>query len=132
MKTIKILPSINNIDFAGRVYSEPQINGNRMRFSLIRNFGGDKEPVILNFVAFKTDKKAFPEVIKKGAAVVVHAYFSPNVYRNKSGEEIREIQFIVKKAEAADLVEKKYEEGAPAPAADAEAIDIDLEEDNAQ
>ena len=129
MKTIKILPKINNIDFAGRVYAEPQVNGSRMRFSLIRNFGGDKEPVILNFVAFKTGKKDFPDFVKKGAPVVVHAYFAPNVYKKSSGEEVREIQFVVKKIEPAELVEKQLKAGDNTPAdAEAEPIDINIEE----
>ncbi len=127
MKSIKILPSVNNIDFAGRVYTEPQVNGNRMRFSLIRNFGGDKEPVILNFVVFKNGKKEFPACIKKGAPVVAHAYFAPNVYTKSSGEEVREIQFVAKKVEPAELVEKKLKGDEPADA-DAEPIEINVEE----
>ena len=105
METKKILPRINNIDFAGRIYGKPIVNetGTRAAFSVIRNFGGDKEAVILDFVKFrKPSDPEFPEFLKSGSPVVVHAYFNPDDYTNREGKAIHKVQFVVKKVEKAE------------------------------
>ena len=105
MKTIKILPKVNNIDFAGRVYNTPSVNKakTRVNFSLIRNFGGDKDPVILDFILFLKKGVSVPEILVKGAVVIVHAYFNPDVYTNADGEQVRKTQFVVKSVEPAEV-----------------------------
>ena len=120
---MKILPSINNIDFAGRVWSEPRLNGTKtvMTFDLIRNFGGEKSPVILTFTMFKP-KKGFPAFVKKGAALEVHAYFNPNTYTGKDGEQHEEVQYVVKNVKEAELVEKD----APDSSKGEEPVDLDV------
>jgi len=107
-KKIKILPTVNNIDFCGRVVKDPYVseNGNTMFFELIRNFGGNKLPVKMSFVMFKPEG-GFPDFIKKGTPVTVHAYFTPVSYKNKEGKTVEEVQKVVKKVEIAELVEKK-------------------------
>lgn len=129
MKTIKILPSVNNLDFCGRVYSNPTVSasGNVMRFDLIRNFGGDKQPVIMSFVMFKP-KAGFPDIIKKGAPVIVHAYFTPNTWTDKDGNVHEDVQKVVKRVEAAELIEKKLsDEEAEQAEQDGEDVDIKSE-----
>ena len=129
MKTIKILPSVNNIDFCGRVTRDPFIskNGNVMFFELIRNFGGDKAPVVMSFVMFKP-KKGFPDFIKKGNPIVAHAYVSPVAYTNKDGEPVEEVQKVIKRVELAELVEKQVEDNAePADAEDTSDADSGVE-----
>lgn len=105
-KKVKILPSINNLDWAGRVVADPYISGKTCRFDVIRNFGGGKQPVTITFTLFKPSNGDFPAVIKKGEPVVVHAYITPNSYTNKKGEEKTEIQYVVKSIERAELIEK--------------------------
>lgn len=118
MKTIKILPSINNIDFCGRVYTEPTVSqsGNVMRFELIRNLGGNHPPVIMSFVMYKPDNGKFPEFIKKGAPVVAHAYVTANTWVDKDGNPQEAVMKVIKKVEPAELVEKKIKDGEPEPA----------------
>lgn len=133
MKTIKILPSINNIDICGRITSDPIVstNGNVMLFNIIRNFGGDKDPILVDFVYFKP-KDGFPTFLKKGAPVIVHAYYKPNVWTDKDGVEHKDVQKIVKKVELAQLIEKQIKNGseeAGEAEADDEAPDIKAERD---
>lgn len=127
-KTIKVLPSVNNIDFCGRLVREPYVSksGNVMIFDLIRNFGGEKAPVIMTFVMFKP-KSGFPAFLKKGAPVIAHAYVTPVAYTNKDGEPVEEVQKVIKSVEEAVLVEKKVsdEEAAEAEAADG----VEIKED---
>ena len=112
MKTIKVLPNVNNIDFCGRVLREPYVtkSGNVMFFDLIRNFGGNKPPVIVSFVMFKPKNGDFPEFIKKGNPVTAHAYMTPVSYTDKNGEEKEEVRRVIKKVELAQLVERKVKE----------------------
>ena len=123
MKSYKILPSVNNIDFCGRVLSEPRLSktGNVMYFELIRNFGGGKAPVIMEFVYFKP-KNGFPSFIKKGAPVIAHAYVSPVSYE-KDGKPVEEVQKVIKKVEEAELVIKQYADNEEAPE-EAEAVEV--------
>ena len=116
MKKFKVLPSVNNIDFCGRVYHEPHISksGNVMYFDLIRNFGGEKAPVIMSFVMYKQPKDAFPEFLKKGMPVVAHAYVKPVSYE-KNGELVEEVQKVIKRVELAELVERVVKDDADAP-----------------
>lgn len=130
MKTYKILPSVNNIDFCGRVASTPRKSksGNVMRFDLIRNFGGGKAPVIMEFVMFKP-KDGFPEFLKKGAPIIAHAYVNPVSYE-RDGEQVEEVQKVIKKIELAELVEKEIPdtEEAPAEAENAEGEEVEIKE----
>ena len=107
-KTINVLPNINNIDFCGRVLREPYVtkNGNVMFFDLIRNFGGNKPPVITSFVMFKPKNGEFPAFLKKGAAVVAHAYVTPVSYTDKNGEDVQEVRRVIKRVEEAQLIQK--------------------------
>ena len=106
MRTYKILPKNNNIDFAGRLIADPTVNEAKTRctFALIRNFGGEKAPVILNFTMFLKD--ALPKWMKKGAAVVAHAFFNPDVYTNKDGKKVYRHEIVVKTVEQAELKDK--------------------------
>ena len=121
MKTVKILPPINNVDFCGRVVREPYISasGKTMFFDLIRNFGGDKKPVVMTFVMFKP-KNGFPDFLKKGKAVIAHAYYSPVTYTNKEGNEVDEVNRVIKSVEEAVLVEKTVSGDEPSDSADTE------------
>lgn len=96
-KTIKLLPNVNDILLVGRLYREPQFNEKKTvaTLTVIRNFGGDKGTVIETFTMFKP-KDGFPEFLKKGAPVEVHAYVNPNHWKNSQGQERDEVQFIVK------------------------------------
>lgn len=129
MKPYKILPSVNNIDFAGRLSSDPRLNnsGTVITFNVIRNFGGDKSPVLLTFVMFKPKNGEFPKFLKKGAPVIVHAYFNPNVWTDSHNETREEIQYVVKTVEKAELVEVSKKDAAAAEGADGgnEEVDID-------
>ena len=122
---IKILPSVNNIDFCGRVVREPYISksGNVMYFDLIRNYGGGKAPVVNTFVYFKP-KDGFPEFIKKGAPVIAHAYFQPVTWEDKDKKVHEDVQMVIKKVELAELVTKEIKDG--------EAIEDDAVEINAE
>lgn len=122
MKTVKILPSVNNFDFCGRVYRKPFLskNGNVMNLELIRNFGGDKAPVIVSFVYYKP-KNGFPEFIKKGAPIIAHAYVTPNVWTDKDGNVHEETQKVIKKVELAELVTKTINDD---ETVEGEAIDL--------
>ena len=115
-KTIKVLPKINNIDFCGRVANEPYIspNGNVCRFSLIRNFGGGKNPVVMDFTYFKP-KKGFPQFLKKGAPIIAHAYVTPQTWTDKDGVEHEEVVKVIKSIEEAQLVERTIKEGTSVP-----------------
>lgn len=127
MKTIKVLPNVNDFAFCGRVISEPTISasGKVCRFSLIRNFGGNKAPVIVSFVYYKP-KNGFPEFLKKGAPIIAHAYVTPDAWTDKDGVEHEEVIRVIKTVELATLVEKKIHDNAPeAPeAAGEEAIEV--------
>lgn len=114
MKTYKVLPNVNNLDFCGRVVADPFVtkNGNVMFLKLIRNFGGDKPAVTMEFVMFKP-KEGFPEFLKKGAPVVAHAYITPVSYTDKNGKEVENVQYVIKKVELAELVERKVKDSAP-------------------
>lgn len=111
MKTVKVLPKVNNFDFCGRVVSEPFVtkDGKVMTFQLIRNFGGGKAPVVVTFTYFKP-KNGFPEILKKGAPIIAHAYVTPNVWKDKRGVEHEEVQKVIKTVELAELVEKKLKD----------------------
>lgn len=127
MKTIKVLPNVNDFAFCGRVIAEPTISasGNVCRFSLIRNFGGNKAPVIVNFVFYKP-KDGFPEFLKKGAPITAHAYVKPDSWTDKEGVEHEEVIKVIKTVELATLVEKKIRDNAPATtdATGEEAIEV--------
>ena len=124
MKTYKILPKVNNIDFCGRVLNEPHVSksGHVMYFDLIRNFGGGKSPVIMTFVYFKP-KSGFPAFLKKGAPVVAHAYFNPVSY-DKDGELVEKVQMVIKKVEEAVLETKEYADNGPAPEEEEDAVEV--------
>lgn len=133
MKTKKFLPNINNIDLCGRIYTTPLISksGNVMNFDLIRNFGGDKQPIINSFVMFKP-KDGFPEFLKKGAAIIAHAYQAPNNWTDKDGNIHEEIRNVIKRVEVAELVEREVRDDEPdgeaeAPAEEGEHVDIQAE-----
>ena len=128
MKTYKVLPSINNIDFCGRIIRDPHVSksGNVMYFDLIRNFGGDKAPVIMSFVMYKP-KDGFPEFLKKGMPVVAHAYVKPVSYE-KNGELVEEVQKVIKRVELAELVERVVKDD-DQTAEDAEGEDVEVTED---
>lgn len=114
-------PDDNNIDFAGRLAGDPYVSGNSAVFTAIRNFGGDKGTVSLRFSVFKKDEESFPECLKKGAAVTVHAYITPNSYTGKDGEKKDEVRMVVKKVEPAELVERKVSDDKTQEEAEAEA-----------
>ncbi len=107
-KTIKILPNVNDIHFTGRLYYEPQFNEKKTvaTLTVIRNFGGEKGTVTETFTMFKP-KNGFPEFLKKGAPVEVHAYVNPNHWKNSQGQERDDIQFIVKTVASVELGENK-------------------------
>lgn len=128
MKTVKILPSVNNFDFCGRVMRTPLVseNGNVMVFELIRNFGGDKKPVIVRFTMFKP-KEGFPEFLKKGAPVIAHAYVTPNSWTDKDGNLHEEVQKVIKKVELAELVTKTLKDDEPIDLNIAEGVDVEVE-----
>lgn len=132
MKTIKILPKVNNIDFCGRVLSKPFFskNGNVCRFELIRNFGGGKAPVIMSFVMFKP-KAGFPDFLKKGSPIIAHAYVNPVAYEGKDGEMVDEVQKVIKTIELAQLVEKQVEDNDTEAQAEAETDEsaVEINED---
>lgn len=91
---------MNHRTISGRIAATPVVNtaNNRIVFRIIHNFGGDTEPLGLNFVAFKT-KKGFPagvEGLKKGDNVIVAAFLRPNNYTNAEGEVEYRSQLIVK------------------------------------
>lgn len=125
-KTVKLLPNVNNMDFCGRIVYEPNFssNGNVCRFSVIRNFGGGKSPVTIDYVYYKP-KKGFPDLLKKGKAVIVHSYVTPNKWVDKDDVEHEEVIKVVKSIEEAVLVEKQVKENAPALSEDSgeEAIE---------
>lgn len=128
MKTVKLLPNVNNMDFCGRVLYEPTISksGNVCRFSLIRNFGGGKAPVIIDYVYYKPND-GFPEFLKKGAAIIAHSYVTPNNWTDKDGNEHQNVEKVIKSIEIAQLVERKVKDNAPdAPEnAGVEAIQVE-------
>lgn len=95
-KTIKKLPSLNNVEFSGRLAEDPDIKGKRARFTLLRNFGGDKGYADLTFDLF-SDNSQFPEYLKQGSAVTVKAYCEPDNWLNKDGEKRHRVNFVVKK-----------------------------------
>ncbi len=113
-KIIKVLPNINNMDFCGRIFYEPSFspNGNVCRFSVIRNFGGNKAPVIVDYVFYKP-KNGFPEFLKKGSPVIVHSYVTPQKWVDKDGVEHEQVTKVVKSVELAQLIEKKFKDNAP-------------------
>ena len=123
MKTYKILPSVNNIDFCGRVHYEPRFskNGNVAYFDLIRNMGGGKAPIVMSFVMFKP-KKGFPEFLKKGQPIIAHAYLNPVSY-TKDGEPVEEVQNVIKKIELAELIDKTYKDD-ESPEEDGESVEV--------
>lgn len=112
-KKIKVLPKVNNIDFCGRVVYEPTItkSGKLCLFSLIRNFGGDKAPVIMDFVFYKPEA-GFPDFLKKGAPIIAHAFVTPRVWTDKEGKEHQEVEKVIKTIELATLVEKTIKDDA--------------------
>lgn len=109
VKNVEEVKSANDIQFAGRLIADPEISGRRCSFRVIRNFGGDTEPLALQFIMFNKDSK-FPEVLKKGTPVTVKAYVSSNNYTGEDGEKYYRNEFIVKSVEKAELVEKQVED----------------------
>lgn len=131
VKTIKevkadeknVLPAGNNISFAGRIYGNIYITGNVARFSVIRNFGGDKSAAVLDFVMFKKDAEQFPEQLQSKNPVTVKAYFNPNTWTDSNGNQRDDVQFVVKSLEKAVLTEKTIEVDTPQQS-DEEGVDI--------
>ncbi len=103
----------NNIDLACRLSDDPKVNeaGTRATFIGIRNYGGGKPPVSVLFVMLrKSEDPAFPEFLKKGAAVVVSGFFSRSAFTSADGEEIVRNFTIARQVEPAELVEKQYKD----------------------
>lgn len=106
LKTINVLPNVNDMAFCGRVVYEPAIKGNVCRFSLIRNFGGGKAPIIIDYVFYKP-KNGFPEFLKKGAPIIAHSYVTPQTWTDKDGVKHEELVKVIKSVELATLIQKK-------------------------
>lgn len=121
------LPAGNNISFAGRVYGNVFVNGNVARFSVIRNFGGEKGAAVLDFSIFKKEGESFPEHLKSKEPVTVRAYFNPNVWTDKDGNQRDETQYIVKTLEKAVLTEKTIEVDGDAEPQGEEGVDLNNE-----
>lgn len=126
-KTINLLPNVNNMDFCGRVVYEPTIKGNVCRFSLIRNFGGGKAPIIVDYVFYKP-KNGFPEFLKKGAPIIAHSYVTPQNWTDKDGVEHEEVVKVIKSVELATLVPKKIKVSEPPVSEETGEEAIDVEE----
>ena len=127
MKTIKVLPTVNNIDFCGRVVRDPYISGKTMFFDLIRNFGGDKSPVSMSFVMYKPKNGDFPAFLKKGAPIVAHAYYSPVSYTDHEGKTVENVYKVIKTVEEAVLVEKKVADDEASQAAEDKGAESNVE-----
>jgi len=111
VKNVSEVPSANDISFAGRLTGDPELSasGNRRTLRVIRNMGGDSEPVVLTFIEFKKKDKEFPE-LKKGTPVEVSAYVSSNNYTNGEGEKVIRNEFVVKTVKIAELVARQVED----------------------
>lgn len=129
--------SVNNVDITGRLYADPEMTDKRCILHLIHNVAKDVTPVFRDVVAFdRTGSKKFniPEnLLKKGAPVLVHAFFNPDNLTNEDGTVKRYVvELVAKKVEAAELVERTRtvaNNDTDNTAEDADKMPIDLDID---
>lgn len=119
------MESTNSIILSGNVVADAQTNDAKSfaRFSIAHNMGktadGAKRTVFANFVMFAKNHKRSVNIpfdlLKKGTAVKVEAYFSPK-------EDNKGFEFFVKNVSALTKEEKAAEDAAEtAPAEQVEA-----------
>mgnify|MGYP001575076081 CR=1 FL=1 len=92
--------SINRCIFDGRLGKDPEIGTtqsgkNFARFSLAVNAGKDQPPHWFNFTAWEKTADTIGQYCRKGDQIIVEARAELKAYRDRNGNERRDIQFSV-------------------------------------